>query len=201
MSQARLVESSLLGQHPVHVAPQLLGKLLVRGARIGRIVEVEAYGGGDDPASHAHRGRTKRNSVMFERPGLLYVYFTYGMYWCANVVCGKEGESAAVLIRAIEPLEGIDLMQASRPSAKSDRDLCNGPAKLCQSFDIDSTDNGCDLVSRPQAPNARAKESLYLLDGELNSRDKVLQGPRIGIKSGCDLAWRWWIADSPYISR
>lgn len=183
------------------MAPQLLGKLLVRGARIGRIVEVEAYGGSDDPASHAHRGPTKRNAVMFARPGLLYVYFTYGMYWCANIVCGKDGESAAVLIRGIEPLEGIDLMYRSRPQAKSDRDLCSGPAKLCQSFDIDGKDNGLDLLSSSNVSGSQAKEPLQLVDGQLYSHEQVSQGPRIGIRQGCDLAWRWWLVNNPNVSR
>src|SRR5579875_892504 len=123
-----------LADDVAEVGPWLLNKLLVRGARAARIVEVEGYRGAEDPASHAYRGPTDRNRTMFGRPGLLYVYFTYGMHWCANVVCGAEGAARAVLLRAARPVAGLAEMQAARPAARTARDLCSGPAKLCPAF-------------------------------------------------------------------
>src|ERR1700722_18945519 len=133
---------------PVDVAPWLLNKVLAKGDRAGRIVEVEDYKGSIDSASHAYSGETPRTAVMFGPPGFLYVYFTYGMHWCANVVTGPEGQASALLLRALAPLRGLDEMRQARKAARRDRDLCNGPAKLCQALGITGAENGMDLLAR-----------------------------------------------------
>ncbi|MEO7148116.1 MAG: DNA-3-methyladenine glycosylase, partial [Terrimesophilobacter sp.] len=133
------------------VAPLLLGSMLSIQSDAGvvrlRITEVEAYRGSVDPGSHAFRGKTNRNAVMFGEPGHLYTYFTYGMHTCANVVCGPEGQASGCLLRAGEIVEGIDLARARRPLAKADRDLARGPARLTVAAGITLADGGCDLVS------------------------------------------------------
>ena len=146
MTTAAPVSPEVLAGNPVVVAPTLLNKVLVHGARSGRVVEVEAYRGADDPASHAARGRTARNASMFGRPGLLYVYFTYGMHWCANVVAHEADVPGAVLIRALAPVAGVDAMWADRPAARRLADLANGPAKACQALALDGTSDGADLT-------------------------------------------------------
>ena len=181
---------------PVTVARSLLNKVLARGAVAGRIVEVEAYHGANDAASHAYRGPTPRSAVMFGPPGRLYVYFTYGMHWCANVVCGPEGEAAAVLIRALEPLRGIDAMRRARPAARSERALCNGPAKLCQALGISGADNGTDLLARSVDPPA-----VRLLDDRTPPPATPDRGPRVGIRRAVDKEWRLWVPGNPYVSK
>ncbi|HKY65509.1 MAG TPA: DNA-3-methyladenine glycosylase [Acidimicrobiales bacterium] len=182
---------------PRALAPDLLGKLLVHddaavGPRIGRIVEVEAYCGEADPGSHAFRGPTPRNRTMFGPPGGLYVYFTYGMHWCANVVCGDEGEGVAVLLRALSPLEGIDAMRAARPAARRDRDLCNGPAKLCQAFALDGTFDGSDLVT--------ADRGVWVGDDGTAPPVHPFRTTRIGLSAGAEHPWRWCVPGDPHVS-
>ena len=175
------------------LAPDLLNKLLVRGARAGRIVEVEAYAGGEDPGSHAFRGRTRRNATMFGRPGLLYVYFTYGMHWCANVVAGEEGVGVAVLLRALAPVAGLEEMRAARPAARADHGLCSGPARLCQALGITGRDDGADLVT--------GDGGLAILDDGTPPPVAPGNSVRIGLRAGADLPWRWFVPGEPNLSR
>ena len=198
------MQRSDLEAGPVAVAPWLLNKVLARGGRAGRIVEVEAYHGANDAASHAYRGLTPRTAVMFGPPGFLYVYFTYGMHWCANVVCGPEGEAAAVLIRALAPLRGLEEMRAARPAARSERDLCSGPAKLCQALGVTGADNGADLLAgtgrRARAVPAGATAVRLLDDGTPPPR-RPGRGTRIGIREATEKRWRFWVPDDPNVSR
>jgi DNA-3-methyladenine glycosylase len=171
----------------ITVARQLLGQTLVRrvGRQIlaGRIIEVEAYLGSKDPASHAYRGRTQRNDVMFWAGGHLYVYFTYGMHFCANVVTGSEGIGNAVLLRALEPLDGVRIMAENRKRDVSQiGDLCSGPAKLCQAFGITRSENGTDLCGR----------SIWIESGTLSRRSFAIEAtPRVGISQGKDALLRF----------
>ncbi len=184
------------------IARELLGKHLVRmhkgAALVGRIVEVEAYRGRLDPASHAYHGRTRRNEVMFREGGHLYVYFTYGMHFCANVVTAKEGVAEAVLIRALEPLEGIELMRrnrfGNRPERRDDLDtvnLTNGPAKLCQALAIQRKENGTDLT----------KGEIYILHSSPLRGSQIGKSVRIGITNGREKKWRFYIKGNAWVSR
>ncbi len=180
------------------VAPDLLNKVLVRALSTGptlagRIVEVEAYAGAEDPGSHAFRGRTPRTATMFGPAGGLYVYFTYGMHWCANAVCGPEGEAAAVLIRALAPIDGLDEMRRRRPAARRERDLCSGPAKLCQALGIDGSLDGADLTG-DGGP-------LRVVDDGVEPPVDPARTPRIGLRAGADLPWRWAVRGEPNLSR
>ena len=190
---------------PVDVAPWLLNKVLERAGRAGRIVEVEAYKGAVDPASHAYRGQTARTAVMFGPPAHLYVYFTYGMHWCANVVCGPEGQAAAVLIRALAPLRGLEEMRRARPAARRDRDLCNGPAKLCQALGITGADNGTYLLSglagAAGSAGAPGSAAVRLLDDGTPPPGRPAQGGRIGIRVATEEPWRFWVAGEECVSR
>ncbi len=177
----------------LEVAPKLLNKLLVRGGLVGRIVEVEAYRGSEDPASHAYRGMTPRNATMFGPAGRLYVYFTYGMHWCANVVCRPEGIAQAVLLRAAAPLAGTEAMQAARGSARRQRDLASGPARLCQAFGITGADDGADLVA--------VDRGIYIADDGVPPPDHPGVSGRVGIRDGVDLPWRWWVPGDENVSR
>ena len=180
----RRVPRSLLGGDAPDVAPLLLNKLLVHGDCVGRITEVEAYRQ-DDPASHTYRGETPRNAVMFGPPGHLYVYFTYGMHYCANVVTGPEGHGAAVLLRAVEPQAGIDLMRERRKGRSA---LADGPAKLCQAFAIGPDQNGGDVCRG---------NGVVLFDDGVPPPDDPLVGPRIGISRAVDVPWRFRLPPPP----
>ncbi len=180
----------------LEVAPLLLGMVLsVREPDgtvcEGTIVETEAYGGSDDPASHAHRGETSRNRSMFETAGTLYVYLIYGIHWCANVVCGPPGEGSAVLIRALAPTAGHEQMFGRRAAARSTTDLTSGPGKLCAALAITGEDDGLDLFS--------ATSRITLREGA--RPEVVATGPRIGITKAVDRPWRFAVAGSPHLSR
>ena len=179
----------------LEVAPDLLNKLAVVGdGRAGRIVEVEAYRGADDPGSHGFRGPTKRNATMFGPPGHLYVYFTYGMHWCANVVVETEGVAAAVLLRALTPIQGLDAMYAARgPAARRDRDLCSGPAKLTQALGIDGALDGANLVS--------GDLGVIVVDDGQPPPPAPAVTARIGLTNGADLPWRFYIEGTPDVCR
>jgi DNA-3-methyladenine glycosylase len=177
----------------VTVAPQLLNKILAAAdGRAGRIVEVEAYAGALDPAAHTYRGKTPRNASMFGPPGHMYVYFTYGMHWCCNCVCGPEGDGSGVLIRALEPLCGLEQMRAARPRLARDRDLCRGPARLTQAMGIGGAQDGIDLV--------RAGHGFAVVDDGTAPPEDLAGGPRIGIRVGKDLPWRWSVPGNRYVS-
>ncbi|MET9735288.1 DNA-3-methyladenine glycosylase [Streptomyces sp. NPDC006458] len=182
----------------LEVAPDLLGRVLVRatpGGRIAlRLTEVEAYDGQNDPGSHAYRGRTPRNSVMFGPPGHVYVYFTYGMWHCLNLVCGPEGRASAVLLRAGEILEGAELARTRRLSARNDKELAKGPARLATALDVDRSLDGTDACTPDDTP-------LRMLPGAPVDRDQVRHGPRTGVSGdGAVHPWRFWIADDPTVS-
>lgn len=176
------------------VAPRLLGCLLVReidGHRmIGRIVETEAYDQ-NDSASHSYKGQTPRTKIMFGAPGYLYVYFTYGMHYCCNVVVGPEGYGSAVLIRALEPLEGTVIMQQNRKSVQPLQNVTNGPAKLCQALQIDKRQNGHDLRQSP----------LRLLIKPPMHTNSITQTTRIGISQAKDAPLRFYETGNPYVSK
>ena len=169
--------------HPLEVAPRLLGATISHAGVTIRLTEVEAYAGPEDPGSHAFRGRTARNAVMFGPPGHLYVYFTYGMHHCCNLVTGPEGDPGAVLLRAGEVVEGVEVARQRRGSS-NDRDLARGPASLCQALDLTLADNGivADL-SPPSVEHA------------------FLAGPRVGLRHAADRPWRFWVPGDPTVSR
>jgi DNA-3-methyladenine glycosylase len=167
--------------------------VLVVGPCRGRIVEVEAYAGAEDPASHAYRGPTARNASMFGPAGHLYVYFTYGMHFCANVVTGDAGVAQAVLLRALAPLDGLELMRARRPGARRDEQLCSGPARLCEALGITRELDGADLCD--------GSDGLWLGDDATSGPDPVGQSSRIGISRAVDAPWRWFVPGDPNLSR
>ena len=196
MSTVRHLEPStaLLSEgHVTEIAPKLLGMELRCADRAGIIVEVEAYAGSADPASHAHRGPTARTEVMFGRPGRLYVYRSYGVHWCANVVCRPAGEASAVLVRALQPTDGVGEMWPARPKARVESDLASGPGKLCAALGIDSAHNGADLLD-DDSP-------VRLVASPWRNGFEVVSGRRIGISKAVDRPWRFAVADNAHVSR
>jgi DNA-3-methyladenine glycosylase len=170
------------------VAPRLLGAVVRHGDVAVVLTEVEAYDGAHDPGSHAHRGRTRRNGVMFGPPGHLYCYFTYGMHVCANVATGPEGTASAVLLRAGQVVDGLGEARDRRPGA-SDRDLARGPARLCRALGIALDHDGTDLAAGPitlELPPTTAAE--------------VATGPRVGLRLAPDRPWRFWLPGEPSVS-
>jgi DNA-3-methyladenine glycosylase len=186
----RRLEREFFARPAPEVAADLLGKLLLRADEglVARIVETEAYTD-EDPASHTFRGQTPRNAPMFGPPGHAYVYFTYGMHHALNCVAGPDGVGQGCLLRAAEPLDGLDLIR-SRRGASSDRDLLRGPGRLAQGYGLDRSHSGMDLCDGGP---------LYLADDGA-PRPQVMTGPRVGITQAADLPWRFWVADSPYVS-
>lgn len=180
--------SAVLAGPVLDVAPALLGGLLRKGEVAVRITEVEAYDGTGDPGSHAHRGPTARNRVMFGAPGHLYVYFSYGMHHCCNVVCGPEGRAAAVLVRAGEVVEGHETARRRR-SRSSDRDLARGPARMCQALAIDLADNGAYLAGDDVTLTLPARPAR-----------SVRAGPRVGLRLAAERPWRFWVDGDPSVS-
>jgi DNA-3-methyladenine glycosylase len=180
------------------VAPDLLGCVITHETAEGLVAvalaEVEAYAGEADPASHAFRGRTARNAVMYGPPGHVYVYFTYGMHFCMNLVCQPEGDPSAVLLRAGRVIEGVPLARTRRGAAR-DIDLARGPARLCEALDIDRSQNGAD-VAGPSGPLRVSAASRPVPAAGIS------HGPRVGVSRAADVGWRFWItgdsAVSPY---
>lgn len=182
----------------LEVAPDLLGRILVRTTPDGpialRLTEVEAYDGQNDPGSHAYRGRTARNGVMFGPPGHVYVYFTYGMWHCMNLVCGPDGTASAVLLRAGEIVEGAELARKRRLSARNDKELAKGPARLATALDVARSLDGTDACTPDDTP-------LRVLAGTPIPSDQVRNGPRTGVSGdGGVHPWRFWIANDPTVS-
>ena len=195
-----LAPRSFFDRPVLDVAPDLLGYVIEHESPAGLvavvITEVEAYAGAMDPASHAYRGPTRRNEVMFGPAGHLYVYFTYGMHFCTNLVCLGEGSAAAVLLRAGRVIAGSAVARArrsARPAATAgDRDLARGPARLCQALGIDMAHNGADVCD-PGSP-------VRVRPGEAVSPRVIRSGPRTGVREGGEVAWRYWLAGDPTVS-
>jgi len=197
-----LIPRNFFARSSVQVAPDLLGCVLEHQTAAGlvavELTEVEAYAGEADPASHAYRGKTRRNAVMYGPPGHAYVYFTYGMHFCVNLVCLPEGSASTVLLRAGTVTEGEDLARARRAesaAAVAPRDLARGPARLCQALGIDRSLDGADVCVagsplRIRWPDARTTDRSA----------KILSGPRVGIADAAEVPWRFWIDGEPSVS-
>lgn len=187
------LERGFFARPALTVARDLLGRVVcARGVAV-RLTEVEAYAGTDDPASHAYRGPTPRAAVMFGPPGHLYVYFVYGMHWCANLVCGPDGQAAAVLLRAGEVVAGLDTARDRRPAARADRALARGPAGVAAVLAFTGADSGADLCAPAGWLAVRAGSSVP---------DRVVRrGPRVGVVRAADWPWRLWVDGDPTVSR
>jgi DNA-3-methyladenine glycosylase len=180
--------AEVLDGPPEQVAPLLLGGLLSHAGVTVRLTEVEAYAGAADPGSHAFKGRTARNATMFGPAGHLYVYFTYGMHFCANVVCGPEGHASGVLLRAGEVVDGIDLARQRRLGS-TDRDLARGPARLTRALDLTREHDGADLTSGP-----------VRLELPPTPEPSVSTGPRVGLRGAPERPWRFWVTGDRTVS-
>jgi DNA-3-methyladenine glycosylase len=199
-----LMPREFFARPSVPVAPDLLGCVLEHQTEAGlvavELTEVEAYAGASDPASHAYRGKTARNAVMFGPPGHAYVYFTYGMHFCVNLVCLGNGSASAVLLRAGRIIEGEELARSRRTKVTatvSSRDLARGPARLCQALDIDRSLDGAD-VCVPESP-LRMRWPDASTTARLADR-RILSGPRVGISVAAEVPWRFWIEGEPTVS-
>lgn len=192
---SKIISRDLLRKSAVIVAEKLLGSYVHKIenglALVGRIVETEAYTF-DDAACHASRGMTKRNKEMFSDAGISYVYFTYGMHHCFNVVTNREGFGEAVLIRALEPVEGITTMYDRRVKANKESDLLSGPGKICQAFALTTQDSGIDMLT---------SDSFYLVGANLKKTDRVVTSSRIGITQNVDVLWRFFFDQNPFVSK
>ena len=178
-----------LSRPVAEVAPNLLGAILRHSEVAVRLTEVEAYDGPSDPASHAYRGRTPRNAIMFGPPGHLYVYFSYGMHWAANVICGPEGHASGILLRAGEVIDGIELARSRRGRAR-DRDLARGPGRFCAALGLTAEHKGCDLLG----------DGPVRLEPPTGQVEMIMSGARVGVSVEADRPWRFWVAGSRFVS-
>jgi len=207
------ISRGFFARHAVEVAPDLLGCVLEHQTADGlvavELTEVEAYAGESDPASHAYRGKTQRNAVMFGPPGHAYVYFTYGMHFCVNLVCLGEGTVSAVLLRAGAVIAGEDLARTRRTQGRlASRDLARGPARLCQALGIDRKLDGADVcaAASPLRVRARAgnpaRSGTVLAGGEdpAGAHRRIRTGPRVGVSRAAEIPWRFWFEGDPTVS-
>jgi DNA-3-methyladenine glycosylase len=190
------ITAAWLERSALDVAPELLGWVVshetAEGVVAVRLTEVEAYNGADDPGSHAYRGRTPRNDVMFGPAGHIYVYFTYGMHWCVNLVCAEAGRPSAVLLRAGEVVAGADVARRRRGMARSDRDLARGPARLASALGLSREHNGVDVCDPESA--------LRVLRPRMATAGVVRTGPRVGLAQAAERPWRFWLDGEPTVS-
>jgi DNA-3-methyladenine glycosylase len=198
----KVLERSFFSRRSTVVAKELIGKILVRKLNTERylrgiIVETEAYGGLKDPASHAYGGLTKRNEAMFGEAGFSYVYFTYGFHHCLNVVTGKIGDAQAVLLRALEPIEGLDSMRKFRGDKFSDVNLTNGPGKICEALNIDRSLNKVDVTE--SSSQIFIEQPANDEKGRIHER-RIVASSRIGITAGLEKRWRFFESSSNYVS-
>jgi DNA-3-methyladenine glycosylase len=195
VASKRRFKRAFFRRHAVDVAKEMLGcylhRMLDDGTElIGKIVETEAYTM-SDPSCHAYRGKTPRTAILFGDAGFSYIYFTYGTYWCLNVVANEEEQGEAILIRGVEPIQGIEEMRARRPKAKKDKDLTNGPGKLCLAFELGKKQNKLDMIDG---------EVLWMTVGESGQKLDIGTSSRIGISVAQDYPWRFYLRGNPFVS-